>query len=382
MDLNDTPVNGSAAPTPLQGTPMFIASVLCLAGAMIASLMLVLAHFEAVELPGCGSVSDCTRAASGRWGSVPGTSWPLSFVGFAYFQALAAALLVGGGRLPSFLRGVLILSGVVSLPLVGVMLVEGYLCGYCLTIHICNLLLVVGYEVCAWRWPAKPTAHNGWRTIGWFTGTFALTSVLLAIVDRQSTPAAERATSAELQQALAGAAGSTDANDGVPARFAPGRYLLGPETARVHVTVVSDYQCPSCRRIDALVRAMTAGRDDVSLSVRHFPFCTDCNEHVERTGHPMACRAAIAAEAAGITGGAEAFWQMHDWLFDRGGQFTDDELLQFVGEAGIDEAIFRKALASDETLAKVRADADAADAAGLKFTPMVFINGRPIQLSD
>ena len=80
--------------------------------------------------------------------------------------------------------------------------------------------------------------------------------------------------------------------------FDPGRYFLGSQTAPVLVTVVSDYQCPSCRQIDAQLRAMTAGRDDVSITMRHFPFCTDCNKHIDKTRHANACYAARAAEAA------------------------------------------------------------------------------------
>jgi len=51
-----------------------------------------------------------------------------------------------------------------------------------------------------------------------------------------------------------------------------------------------------------------------------------------------------------------------------------------VRETGFDEPAFRDALASEETIELIRADASAADAAGLKFTPMIFINGRPIDV--
>jgi protein-disulfide isomerase len=155
---------------------------------------------------------------------------------------------------------------------------------------------------------------------------------------------------------------------------------LGPEAAKVDVTIVSDYQCPSCRTIDAQLRAMTAGRSDVSISARHFPFCTDCNEHIDKTRHPNACRAALAAEAAGQIGGAAAFWQVHDWLFARHGQFTDDALRRFVEEIGINWDAFHAVMQSDATLHVIRADAAAADAAGLRFTPMIFINGTAIDI--
>ncbi|TWU28462.1 thioredoxin domain-containing protein [Bythopirellula polymerisocia] len=363
--LSDTPQSRS------RGLVRGFTLVLPLAVALVATLLMSLAQLETIELPGCGLVSDCSQAAASHWGKVPGTEWPLSFVGFAYFQSLAAALLVGGGRLPGLLRVVLMLGAGASLLLIGVMLVSDYLCGYCLVIHTANLLLVGCYEVRQWRTPPGNRASNQFATFACFAATFASTSLLLAWLDQQSHEAAGQVTRSQLEVALSQSSNATDETT----RFAPGRYVLGPRDAKVHVTVVSDYQCPSCRHIDATLLAMTAGRDEVSISVRHFPFCTDCNDHVDKTRHPNACRAAIAAEVAGIAGGPEAFWQMHDWLFEHRGDFTDAELVEFTNQIKLDQSAFQAALSSEVAIANVRADTEAADAAGLKFTPMVFING-------
>jgi len=46
----------------------------------------------------------------------------------------------------------------------------------------------------------------------------------------------------------------------------------------------------------------------------------------------------------------------------------------------IDEQAFSAALADESSAAIVRSDASAAAAAGLKFTPMVLINGRTIEV--
>lgn len=347
--------------------------------ALLLSLGMALAQLETVELPGCGSVSDCTQAAESRWGKVPGIEWPLSFVGFAFFQAVAAALLIGGGHLPRTMRRLLIVGAIVSVLLIGVMARNGYLCGYCLIIHLANLAFVGTYFWTHRRQGGTSISPPLWASVFWFSVTLTLTTMLLYVLDRHSNYATELATRDQLHDALAGAS-DQEATSSDAKLFAPGRHMLGPLDAKVHVTVVSDYQCPSCRRIDAQLRSMVAGRDDVSISARHFPFCTDCNKNVENTRHPNACRAAVAAESAGISGGPESFWKMHDWLFEHGGQFTDEELMKFVRNQGIDEAIFRQALASPGTMAGVRADTDAADAAGLTFTPMVFINGVPVEL--
>jgi hypothetical protein len=89
------------------------------------------------------------------------------------------------------------------------------------------------------------------------------------------------------------------------------------------------------------------------------------------------CRAALAVEAAGIADGADASWRMHDWLFARSGEFSDDELHQYVRENGLDERAFFTAFHAESTLALIRADTDTA---GLRFTPLIFLNGKAIDM--
>jgi protein-disulfide isomerase/uncharacterized membrane protein len=360
-----------------------LAGCLALAGCLIVSLLLTLSHFDAMELPGCGPASDCTRASESRWGTLLGADWPLSFLGFAYFQALLAAFIYSGGRLPKLLRALIVGGAVVSILLTFAMFVEGYVCGYCLAIHVLNLTFAIGYEVSQWL-TSQPTTPlmNRLHILTIFAATLLATSLLLAIVDQRLTRAAEQTRTEQLQHALSQATTGAGFDSGAESNFAPGRYYFGPETAAVHVVVVSDYQCPSCRTIDEQLRTMVAGRDDMSISARHFPFCADCNPHIDKTRHPNACRAAQAAEAAGMVGGADAFWRMHDWLFAKRGQFTDDELRLFVQELGLDVDAFVVEMQRKETRELIRSDASAADAAGLRFTPMIFINGRVIDIGN
>jgi protein-disulfide isomerase/uncharacterized membrane protein len=347
---------------------------------LVLSLWMVLDHLEVAELPGCGIGSNCTQAAESRWGKVPGTDWPLSFVGFAYFQSLLAAFLYSGGRLPKTLRAVVATGAAVSAFFIVVMIAERLFCGYCLAIHVLNISFAVGYGLLARFSKSRSHVRTYARSASvWFLVTFASTSLLLPIVERQSTVASKQKAQQRLQQAFRQAA-SSDAV--AKSMCAPGRYYLGPKTAKVHVTIISDYQCPSCRTIDAQLRGLTAGRSDVSISARHFPFCTDCNEHVDKTLHPNSCHAALAAEAAGQIGGDAAFWQMHDWLFERSGDFSDNELRTFVEGMGVNVNAFLAAMQSTETREIIHADTAAADVAGLRFTPMIFINGVPIDVGQ
>ena len=91
--------------------------------------------------------------------------------------------------------------------------------------------------------------------------------------------------------------------------------------------------------------------------------------------HPNACRAALAAEAAGLLGGEDAFWRMHSWLFDRGGDFTDAELQSGLREFGFDDAgTFLKTMGEEPARRRVREDIDQGRAF-VASTPTILVNG-------
>ncbi|MBN2560545.1 MAG: thioredoxin domain-containing protein [Phycisphaerae bacterium] len=154
-----------------------------------------------------------------------------------------------------------------------------------------------------------------------------------------------------------------------------GRYLWGPEKAPVRLVMLTDYQCRDCNRIEDEVREMLRQRNDVSLSIKLFPMCTDCNWTMHKNMHPNACWAARAAEAAGILGGNDGFWDMHFWLFDHDGGFTGAELDEGLAEFGFDRTEFIRLMTGEETLDRVKSDIQEGLWLGLHFTPMVFING-------
>ena len=139
--------------------------------------------------------------------------------------------------------------------------------------------------------------------------------------------------------------------------------------------IISDYQCPDCRGIESQVRRIMERRSDVSLSAKHHPFSTKCNDNVSKDLHPNSCWAARAAETAGILHGNEGFWRMHYWLFDRGGSFTEPELNAQLGQWGWDRVEFKRVMLSDRTLQLIKQDIQEAMSLGLYTTPMIFING-------
>jgi protein-disulfide isomerase/uncharacterized membrane protein len=373
--------------------------IICAASA----LTLVLEHLGAMALPGCGAGSPCARATASVWGKVPGLQWPVSFVGLAFYLGLLTAWLASREGPAGLTRLLVRLGGVVTLVYLGVVVVERLWCPYCLAAHVAFLAF---WGVAEWT----PLAAGGrTRPAVAGVGVFAVVTLVLVPVLMAQRARIERRAEQELiestdrivadvrntdldhESADANAVAADPGTNAPPAAqtvaSAPsvesaagftGRYRLGPERAAIRIVMFTDYQCPRCRVIEKLAMRV-AERDDVSLSVKHFPLCTDCNPHTSANPHPNACWAARAAEAAGILYGNDAFWRMHRWLFERGGAFTDDKLRQGLEELGFDGSEFLRTMQGPETLARVQADIEEGLELGLHFTPMIFINGRELR---
>ena len=329
-----------------------------------AALVLAGKHLDILQAPGCGPGGGCAEAAASVWATVPLIDWPVSFLGLAYFVALLWAWTAArrGGGLSKRTKYLVRLGAALSVMFVAAMIGGGYICWYCLAVHIGNLGFVATMEL------APTGAAASRRSLAWIGGAFAAVTVVelgaLALVGR-----AIQQQQAESTQRI------IDAPDEERLPAFTGRYRLGPEAAPIRIVVISDYQCPDCRKIEFELKGILSRRDDVSLSAKQFPFCTACNRHAPRNMHPNACWAARAAEAAGILHGNDGFWQMHRWLFDHKGSFTDSELPSQLVQFGYDPAEFKSVMEGAETLDLVQGDIEEGMALGLFQTPMIFING-------
>ena len=329
-----------------------------------AALVLAGKHLDILQAPGCGPGGGCAQAAASVWATVPLIDWPVSFLGLAYFVALLWAWTAArrGGGLPKRTKYLVRLGAVLSVMFVAAMIGGGYICWYCLAVHIGNLGFVTTIELA----PTGAAATR--RSLAWVGGAFAAVTVVEVVVLVLVGRVIQQQQAESTQRII-------DAPDEERLSAFTGRYRLGPETAPIRIVVISDYQCPDCQNIEFELRGILSRRDDVSLSAKQFPFCTDCNPHATRNMHPNACWAARAAEAAGILHGNEGFWQMHRWLFDHQGSFTDSELRSELVQFGYDPAEFKSVMEGAKTLDLVQGDIDQAIALGLFQTPMIFING-------
>ncbi len=153
----------------------------------------------------------------------------------------------------------------------------------------------------------------------------------------------------------------------------------GPESAKVTIVEFSDFQCPSCKAVEPLVKQVLAKYpNDVRLIYRQFPLTQI---------HPHSERAAQTALAAGALG---KFWEMHAVLFDNQENWSelsdtaafdswvDGELTKL----SIDKKVFREKI-QDKSL-KDSINTDVADGSKLNVdaTPTFFVNGQKIPAQD
>lgn len=88
--------------------------------------------------------------------------------------------------------------------------------------------------------------------------------------------------------------------------------------------------------------------------------------------------AALAARAAGVQG---KFWEYHDLLYENqgsgnSGAFSEENLVAFAEELGLDAQRFESDFGSEEVAAAVQADFEAGQEAGISGTPTFDINGQ------
>ncbi len=407
------PESGPGLPTAVWSAGLALL-LIAASAALMLSIREVAANFN---LPGCGPQSGCADIKNAevfgvKIGMVPVIDWPVSYVGFAFFVAMGLAWMLSWRSGPSrVVTGMTFVGGLVSVLFLAAMAIAQKFCVYCFAAHVANLLFVA--LVAAWMFTAarpsgkgdRPRAAAGRAPVVAGLAAFVLSAAAFGVAHETAAGKAEadhaekRAESRReiIEQSHARAAVESNpdvpeqidvrpeetgetANAGSPPakeRFA-GRWEMGPAKAPIRIVVFSDYQCHLCRATEQLLMEEVQRSDDIWISVKHYPWCQDCNKYVPNTPHPNACFAARAAETAGAIGGPEAFWKMHQWLFNRQGRFETAQILQQgIAAAGITDVAGFMAYFNDESrsLANVTADIEEAQALGVTQTPMVFING-------
>lgn len=145
-------------------------------------------------------------------------------------------------------------------------------------------------------------------------------------------------------------------------------HVLGSKNAKVTLIEYSDFECPFCQRFYPTVKELLKSYpNDVRFVYRHFPL---------NSIHPNAQKAAEASECAAKLGGNDAFFKLHDKIFDRSPDIGPAVLVTLAKEIGLKEADFKKCLDSAEMASKVNQQMQDGAAAGVSGTPATFVNGK------
>jgi protein-disulfide isomerase len=150
---------------------------------------------------------------------------------------------------------------------------------------------------------------------------------------------------------------------------------LGPDDAEIVIVEFSDYQCPFCSRFhDQTYRALLdAYPGQIRFVYRNLPLSFHQN-------------AMPAAEAAMCAGDQDAYWEMHDKLFENQASLNNQEGMvldqptynQYATELGLDVTVFEECMTSHRHVQAIQDDMEFSQSLGVQSTPTFFINGLAI----
>jgi predicted DsbA family dithiol-disulfide isomerase len=147
----------------------------------------------------------------------------------------------------------------------------------------------------------------------------------------------------------------------------------GPANAPVTIVEFSDFQCPFCRKFASILdEVLSTEGKDVRVVFHHMPLGM----------HPWARMAAEAAGCAQLQS-SEAFWSVHDRIFENQGAITAENAKKKLSELaksskGVGVAAFQKCVDAGMSVGLVLKDMDLAGSFQINGTPTVFINGHRV----
>jgi protein-disulfide isomerase len=146
--------------------------------------------------------------------------------------------------------------------------------------------------------------------------------------------------------------------------------IKGPASAKVTITIFSDFQCPFCKRVEpTLAELEKEYGGKIKFAWRHMPL----------PFHADAPLAGQAAQEAFAQKGNAGFWKMHDKLFEAQGTSEDaikrPGLEKIAQDIGLNMDKFKAALDSNAHKAKLDSDSKIGNDAGINGTPAFVING-------
>jgi protein-disulfide isomerase len=147
---------------------------------------------------------------------------------------------------------------------------------------------------------------------------------------------------------------------------------IGPENAKITLYEFADFECPSCRQLDLVLREFLPQHPEVRLVFKHFPLVNI---------HPWAMTAAIASQCAYQQNPA-IFWKMHDAIFDAQDVISPsnvwEKMQDLAKQEGLDTQSFTACMSNPTTEAQIKETMAEGQALNISATPTTFVNARRV----
>ena len=151
---------------------------------------------------------------------------------------------------------------------------------------------------------------------------------------------------------------------------------MGPENAKVTLIEFADFECPSCRQLDLILRNFLATHPEIRLVYKNFPL-TDV--------HPWAMTAAIASQCA-YQQSPTAFWKIHNAIFDAqdliSPQNVWDKMIDLGTQLALNMDTYRLCMSDPTTATVVQQAIAEGHALNVTGTPTIFVNARRVVGAD
>ncbi len=143
-----------------------------------------------------------------------------------------------------------------------------------------------------------------------------------------------------------------------------GEPAKGDQNAKITIVEFSGYDCPFCAKFAKETLNKILNNFSVRFVFKDFPV------HGEVKAH----------EAANCAMEQGKYWEYHDMLFDRQGEWRKNEskFIEYAKELGLDVNKFKDCLESDKYREEVLEDRKEGIDLGVSGTPTFFINGKKI----
>jgi protein-disulfide isomerase len=146
----------------------------------------------------------------------------------------------------------------------------------------------------------------------------------------------------------------------------------GPADAKITLIEFADFECPSCRQLDRVLRDLLPQHPEIRLVYKDFPLTTI---------HPWAVTASIAGQCAAQQNPA-SFWKIHDTIFDAQDLITPsnvwEKMQDFANQIGLNAETFKACMANPDTTHAIENSTAEGHEVNVTATPTIFVNGRAV----